>query len=140
MMQHKKSKYASRIREETNNHLIRMFAFNEIDFAQVYSVPYITIIDEITEKYICALEEEEDLELYNNYPFGLLMGEIAFEYGTPYISNLLYELSNYFEFMYTRCMKCEERVPTQYCDMEPSDIRECIKMEDDKFWEDAMED
>jgi hypothetical protein len=115
-----------------------MFAFNEIDFSQIYSVPYITIIDKITEKYICALEE--DSEPYSYHPFGLLMGEIKFEYGTPYISNLLYEISNYFEFMYTRCIKCEEQTPCKICDMEPADIRKCIEREDDVFWMNAMED
>jgi hypothetical protein len=136
MMQRKESKYDKRIREEIANHLIRAFAFDEINFAWVYSVPTVTLIDELTKKYIDALDIQEK---YNgwDHPFDFLRGEIRFKYGTTYIANIIYEIANFYEFMYTRCLKCSERTPRQYCDMEPSDIRKCIEYVDNKFWADA---
>ena len=136
MMQHVKSGYDQRIREEVTNHLIRDFAFGRINFSWVYSASPITIIDEITEKYLEALATSEKYDGWGR-PFDFLRGEIRYNYGTPYIANIHYHIAEFFEFMYTRCMKCECATPCQYCDMEPHDIRKCIEREENKFWADA---
>lgn len=137
MMRHETSKYDLRIREEITNHLIRDFVFDRINFSRVYSVPPITIIDEITAKYIAALDLSEKFNGWEK-PFDFLRGEIRFKYGTPYIANIIYHVAEFFEFMYTRCLRCEEQAPyQQYCDMDPKDIRRCIEREENKFWADA---
>ena len=137
MMQHYLLlKYNQRIREEVTNYLIRDFAFNRIKFEWVYSVPPVTIIDEITAKYLNALETSDKYDGWER-PFDHLRGEIRFNYGTPYIANIIYHIAEFFEFMYTRCMVCDEHNPCQYCDMEPSNIRKCIEREENKFWADA---
>ena len=130
------TKYDSLIRGEITNHLIRMCAFGELTVRDAYMVPPITIVDEITEKYLIAAGESERLGGWPR-PFDFLRWEIRFEYGTPYMANLLYRLAEYFEHMYTKCITCPERVPEQWCDMEPRDIRKCIEREENRFWANA---
>jgi hypothetical protein len=136
MMQHKQSKFDTLVRDEIVNHLVRMFAFNEIDFAKVYSVSPITIIDEITEKYTTATELSNRFGGWDR-PFDHLRGEIRFYYGTPYIAHIIRHIAEFFEFMYSRCIVCDERTPCPYCDMEPKDVRKCIERENNRFWADA---
>ena len=114
-----------------------MCAFGELNVLDAYLVSPITIVDEITEKYLVAARESERFGGWL-HPFDFLRREIHFEYGTPYMANLLYGLAECFEHMYTKCMTCSERVPEQWCDMEPRDIRKCIEREENRFWANAM--
>lgn len=98
-------------------------------------MPPVTIIDEITAKYLKAVEESEKYDGWIR-PFDHLRGEIRFNYGTPYIANLIYSLAEFFEHMYDRCMTCPERILEQWCDMESVDIRKCIEREEAKYWAD----
>lgn len=134
--QGRSTKYDGLIRDEINNYLTRMFAFGQINIQMAYSVSPITIIDEITTKYLEACKVSEQ---YNGWisPFNHLKAELRFYYGTPYIANLIYSLAEYFEHMYYRCMTCQERLPEQWCDMEPVDIRKCIERDENKYWADA---
>jgi hypothetical protein len=136
MMRHEKSNYDGLIRAEITNHLIRDFALGQIEFSWVYSVSPITVIDEITEKYLQALEASGKFDGWER-PFDFLRGEIRFKYGTTYMANIIYHVAEFFEFMYTRCIRCDERTPCQYCDMEPKDIRKCIERENVRFWANA---
>lgn len=133
------TKYDRLIRDEITNHLTRMFAFGQIDFAQVYSVNPKSIINEITAKYLRAIRESEQYDEWQGHfsPFDNLRAEIRYYYNTPYIANLIYSLAEFFEHMYDRCMICPERTPCQFCDMEPKDIRKCIEMAETKYWADA---
>ena len=130
------TKYDSLIRGEITNHLIRMCAFGELTVRDAYLVPPITITDEITEKYLIVIGESERRD-GGIYSFDLMRAAIRFEYGVPYMANLLYRLAEYFEHMYTKCMTCPERVPEQWCDMGPQEIRRCIEREENKFWANA---
>ena len=130
----KKSKdiYATLMCESIDNELARRFAFNNINFSWIYSVSPVTIIDTITQQYLETLDEPRY--------FDILRASIRFEYATPYIHNIIGNISEYYTHLYNDCMECPERTPCQYCDMEPIDVRKCIERKHDKFYSDMLWD
>lgn len=130
-MSSKKSEYNDLIRDAINHRLIESFVFGRIRFEWVYTQPYITIVDRITQLYLGACEDESPY--YD--PFYILMGWMRYEYGSLYIKNLIYGIGKYYEFKYNTCIKCPDC--GTYCDMDRKEIRDCMQRAEQKFYDDA---
>jgi len=83
--------------------------------------------------YLEACEASENRYTRRD-PFDLVRGEVRFEYGTPYIANIIYRIAQFYEFEYTTCMKCPEH--GTYCGMDEKEVRECMQRAEDKYWAD----
>jgi hypothetical protein len=127
-----KNPYDTLIRESIHNKLVELFAFGNINFSWIYSVSPITIIDSLTHQYMDCNNDPEELDV--------MRVSTRYYYKTPYIDTIIYNIAEYYEFLYTDCMKCDERAPCQYCDMDPGTIRGCIQRKWDRFYSTALRD
>lgn len=130
---HQKSSYDQLIRDAVNFRLVHDFSFGYLRFEWVYAFPYVTIVDRITQLYLEACEASENRYTRRD-PFDLVRGEVRFEYGTPYIANIIYRIANFYEFEYNTCMKCPEH--GTYCGMDESEVRVCMERAENKYWAD----
>ena len=97
---HQKNAYDQLIRDAIDFRLIHDISFGYLRFEWVYAFPYVTIVDRITQLYLEACEASENR--YNRRdPFDLVRGEVRFEYGTPYIANIIYRIAQFYELMKT---------------------------------------
>ena len=130
---HQKSEYSGLIHDAVDYHLVESFAFGYIKFEWVYAFPYITIVDRITRLYLEACEESDNKSHWKN-PFRLVDGDVKFEYGTPYIANIIYGIAEFYEFKYNTCMKCPDH--GTYCGMDDGEVRICMQRANDKYYAD----
>jgi hypothetical protein len=130
---HEKSDYNELIRDAIDYHLVEDFAFGYIRFEWVYAVPYITIVDKITQLYLKACNESENKSYWKD-PFELVRGEVRFEYGTSYMANIIYGIAEFYEFKYNICMKCPEH--GTYCGVDDNEVRVCMQRANDKYYAD----
>jgi len=132
-MMHKKNVYDQLIRDAINFRMVHDMAFGYIRFEWAYAFPYVTIVDRITQLYLEACEASENR--YNRRdPFNMVRGEVRFEYGTPYIANIMDRYAQFYEFEYTTCMKCPEH--GSYCGMDECEVKACMQRAEDKYWSD----
>ena len=136
---YQKSVYDQLIRDAIDFRLVHDISFGYLRFEWVYAFPYVTIVDRITQLYLEACEATERGYKNRPYdmrrdPFDLVRGEVRFEYGTPYIANIIYRIAQFYEFEYTTCMKCPEH--GTYCGMDEKEVRECMQRAENKYWAD----